>query len=129
MAVIFMMAALSFSRMSSCSLGKSRSPLMTRSRPFREMRAAVASISPFPVRRSYPGVLMSVAVPDLFIDLSVCELDRGSITVLDARMGTLHLSVSGLTYCDGLVDLRAAFSELPADTEPGGHLIGAQAAV
>jgi lipopolysaccharide transport system ATP-binding protein len=76
---------------------------------------AIQSESPAPAsvgerRRVEVAFDLLVGVPDLFIDLSVFELDRGSITVLDARLSTLHLSVSSVTYCDGLVDLRAAFT-------------------
>jgi hypothetical protein len=73
------------------------------------------------------GFDLSVAVRDVLVDLSVFELDRGSITVLDARMGTLQLSVSSVTYCDGLVDLRAAFGESSLSTKPGSRPVGAQA--
>jgi lipopolysaccharide transport system ATP-binding protein len=94
---------------------------------------AIHSESPAPAsagerRRVEIAFDLSVAVRDLFIDLSVFELDRGSVTVLDARMGTLHLPVSSLTYCDGLVDLRAAFAESPLGTNPGGRLVRGQAA-
>jgi ABC-type polysaccharide/polyol phosphate transport system ATPase subunit len=93
---------------------------------------AIQSESPAPAsagerRRVEIAFDLAVAVRDLFIDLSVFELDRGSITLLDARMGTLHLSVSSLLYCDGLVDLRAVFAESPAGANPGGRLVGAQA--
>jgi lipopolysaccharide transport system ATP-binding protein len=54
---------------------------------------------------------LSVAVEDLFIDLSVFELDHGSIAVLDARLGTLHLAVTSSRYCEGVIDLDAAFAE------------------
>lgn len=54
---------------------------------------------------------LSVAVGDLFIDLSVFEPERGSITVLDARVGVLHLAITSLRYCLGVVDLDAEFAE------------------
>jgi hypothetical protein len=53
----------------------------------------------------------SVAMADLFIDLSVFEIDHGSFTVLDVRLGVLHLAVSSSRYCGGIVDLDAGFAE------------------
>jgi len=77
---------------------------------------AVQSEGPAPAtagerRRVEIAFELTLAVAEVFIDLSVFEVDRGSITVLDARMGTLQLSVSSLTYCEGVIDLRAAFVE------------------
>src|SRR5205807_5271115 len=43
---------------------------------------------------------LTVAVGDLFIDLSVFEFDQGSYTILDARLGVLHLAVTSLSYCE-----------------------------
>ncbi len=54
---------------------------------------------------------LSVAVADLFIDLSVFEMDRGPFTVLDVRLGVLHLAVTSSRYCLGLVDLDVGFTE------------------
>lgn len=54
---------------------------------------------------------LSVAVADLFIDLSVFEMDHGAFAVLDARVGVLHLSVASSRYCEGIVDLDAGFAE------------------
>jgi ABC-type polysaccharide/polyol phosphate transport system ATPase subunit len=54
---------------------------------------------------------LSVAVVDLFIDLSIFEIDQGSITVLDARFGILHLVVTSSRYCLGMMDLDASFAE------------------
>ena len=54
---------------------------------------------------------LTVAVGDLFIDLSVFEFDQGSYSVLDARLGVLHLAVTSLSYCAGVVDLDAGFAE------------------
>ncbi|MDT5019320.1 MAG: lipopolysaccharide transport system ATP-binding protein, partial [Mycobacterium sp.] len=54
---------------------------------------------------------LTAAVGDLFIDLSVIEFDQGSYTVLDARFGILHLSVTSFRYCAGVVDLDAGFAE------------------
>jgi hypothetical protein len=54
---------------------------------------------------------LTVAVEDLFIDLSVVEVDQGAYTILDARLGILHLAVTSLSYCAGIVDLDAGFAE------------------
>jgi len=54
---------------------------------------------------------LSVAVGDLFIDLSAFELDQGSFAVLDVRSGVLHLAVSSSRNCGGIVDLDARFAE------------------
>ena len=55
---------------------------------------------------------LGVAVTDLFIDLSVFEIDHyGSFVVLDAHLGSLHLAVTSLRYCGGVVDLDAGFAE------------------
>jgi hypothetical protein len=54
---------------------------------------------------------LSVAVADLFIDLSVFEMNHGSFAVLDVRLGVLHLAVSSSRYCGGIVDLDAGFAE------------------
>jgi len=54
---------------------------------------------------------LTVAVEDLFIDLSVFEFDQGSYVILDARLGVLQLAVTSLTYCAGVVDLDAGFAE------------------
>jgi lipopolysaccharide transport system ATP-binding protein len=54
---------------------------------------------------------LTVAVADLFIDLSVFEFDQGSYAILDARLGILHLAVTSLSYCAGIVDLDAGFAE------------------
>ncbi len=54
---------------------------------------------------------VSVAVHGLFIDLSVFELDHGSVSMLDARLGILHLTVLSTRYCYGITDLSATFAE------------------
>lgn len=66
---------------------------------------------------------LTVAVSDLIIDLSVFELRGGSLSILDARLGALHLVVSSTHYCFGVVDLEATFTESTleqrgAGTEP-----------
>lgn len=77
---------------------------------------ALLGCSPAPAsagerRRVEIAFELSVAVEDLFIDFSVFELDRGSIAILDARFGVLHLAITSLHYCYGLVDLRAEIIE------------------
>jgi ABC-type polysaccharide/polyol phosphate transport system ATPase subunit len=52
-----------------------------------------------------------VAVADLFIDLSVFEMNHESFAVLDVRLGVLQLAVSSSRYCGGIVDLDAGFAE------------------
>ena len=54
---------------------------------------------------------VSVAVGDIFIDLTAFEIEGGSVDILDARLGILHLTVSSTRYCMGVVDLDAAFAE------------------
>jgi lipopolysaccharide transport system ATP-binding protein len=54
---------------------------------------------------------LSVAVHDLFVDLSIFELDHGAVSVLDARLGILHLTVVSSRYCYGITDLSATFTE------------------
>ncbi|HVG19922.1 MAG TPA: ABC transporter ATP-binding protein [Blastocatellia bacterium] len=54
---------------------------------------------------------LSVAVADLFIDFSVFEMDRGSVAILDARFGVLHLAITSLRDCFGVVDLHAEIAE------------------
>jgi ABC-type polysaccharide/polyol phosphate transport system ATPase subunit len=51
---------------------------------------------------------VDVTVSDLFIDLSVFEVTQGSITVCDARMGVLHITVAPPLHCSGITDLGAA---------------------
>jgi hypothetical protein len=62
-------------------------------------------------RRVEIAIDLSVAVGDLFIDLSVFEMDHGSATVLDVRLGVLQLAVTSLRPCGGIVDLDAGFAE------------------
>jgi len=69
-------------------------------------------------RRVEITFVLTVAVGDLFIDLSVFEAEQGSVNVLDARMGALHLTVTSARYFMGMVDLDAAFNE--ATLPPGG---------
>lgn len=62
-------------------------------------------------RRVEITFVLSVAVGDLFVDLSVFEMERGSVNILDARIGVLHLTVASRHYCMGVVDLDAVFNE------------------
>jgi hypothetical protein len=71
-------------------------------------------------RRVEIEFLVSVAVSDLFIDLSVFELEHGSVTILDARMGVLHLTINSHRYCMGVVDLNASFAEATLRRGVGG---------
>jgi energy-coupling factor transporter ATP-binding protein EcfA2 len=63
---------------------------------------------------------VAVAVTDLFVDLSVFELSAGSVSVLDARIGGVHLTIASASLCYGLVDLSAAFGESVLDDDPVG---------
>ncbi|HEX8174959.1 MAG TPA: ABC transporter ATP-binding protein [Pyrinomonadaceae bacterium] len=54
---------------------------------------------------------LSVVVSELFIDLSVFELRDGSVSILDARLGALHLSISSTNFRFGIADLDATFIE------------------
>jgi hypothetical protein len=59
-------------------------------------------------RRIHIAFRVDVTVSDLFIDLSVFEVVHGSITVFDARMGVLHITVAPPLHCSGITDLGAA---------------------
>jgi ABC-type polysaccharide/polyol phosphate transport system ATPase subunit len=50
---------------------------------------------------------VDVTVVDLFVDLSVFEVVNGTIAVLDARIGVLHLTVAPPLHCVGITDLAA----------------------
>jgi homopolymeric O-antigen transport system ATP-binding protein len=83
-------------------------------------------------RRVEITFVQSVAVSDLFIDLSVFEVESGSVTILDARMGALHLTVTSSRYCMGMVDLDAAFNEAtlrPGVAEPEPSAAGVRAGI
>ncbi|HEY0323198.1 MAG TPA: ABC transporter ATP-binding protein [Pyrinomonadaceae bacterium] len=62
-------------------------------------------------RRVEISFKQSFAVSDIFVDLSVFEVAGGSISVLDTRLGVLHLTVTSVRYCMGVVDLEAVFAE------------------
>ena len=68
-------------------------------------------------RRVEIAFVQSVAVGDLFIDLSVFEVEHGSVTIFDSRASAMHLTVSSARYCMGLVDLDGDFKE--ATLRPG----------
>lgn len=70
---------------------------------------------------------VSVAVGDIFIDLSVFEIEGGSVDILDACHGALHLTVSATRYCLGVVDLDAAFSETTLRRGEGEAVLAASA--
>jgi ABC-type polysaccharide/polyol phosphate transport system ATPase subunit len=74
-------------------------------------REKPASASAGERRRVEISFDLSVAVTDVFIDLSVFELDQGAFTVLDVRHGVLQLAVTSSRYCGGIVDLDARFAE------------------
>ncbi len=62
-------------------------------------------------RRVAFSFILSAAVRDVFLDLTVFELRDGTIDVLDARLAMLHITVVSSRYCEGVVDLNAAFAE------------------
>lgn len=70
---------------------------------------------------------VSVAVGDIFIDLSVFEIEGGSVSIIDACLGVLHLTVSSTRYCLGVVDLDASFSEKTLRRGTGGAVLAASA--
>jgi hypothetical protein len=49
-----------------------------------------------------------VAVGDLFLDVSVSEETAGRITVLDARLSVLHLTIAPPAHYYGLADVSAS---------------------
>jgi lipopolysaccharide transport system ATP-binding protein len=48
-----------------------------------------------------------VAVADLFVDLAIFEVVHGAISILDARLGVLHLVVASPRHYVGISDLSA----------------------
>ena len=50
---------------------------------------------------------LAVTMSDLFIDISVFEMSHGTICVLDARIGILHLEITAANRSIGIADLRA----------------------
>ncbi len=59
-------------------------------------------------RRIEVAFRVAVTVNDLFIDLSVFEVAQGTVSVLDARIGVLHITVAPPFHCGGITDLGAA---------------------
>jgi lipopolysaccharide transport system ATP-binding protein len=56
---------------------------------------------------------LDVGVGELFVDLSVFEVVHGAITMLDACIGMLHLTVAVPRHCVGITDLSAIMRVLP----------------
>jgi ABC-type polysaccharide/polyol phosphate transport system ATPase subunit len=50
---------------------------------------------------------LDLAVPDLFLDLSIFEVVHGAVSVLDHRVGVLHLTVAPPRHFAGVTDLSA----------------------
>jgi hypothetical protein len=59
-------------------------------------------------RRIEIAFRLAVLVTDLFIDLSLFEVTHGVISVLDARVGVLHLTIARPLHCAGITDLGAS---------------------
>jgi hypothetical protein len=59
-----------------------------------------------------------VAVGDVFVDLSVFEVVDGEPSVLDARMGVLHLSVTPPGHYWGVADLAVTIRSGAREPEP-----------
>lgn len=51
---------------------------------------------------------LNVAVGDLFVDLSIFEVQQGAVIVIDARIAVLHLTVAKPRHWAGITDLSAA---------------------
>jgi lipopolysaccharide transport system ATP-binding protein len=64
------------------------------------------------------GFEVPVAVVDLFVDLSVFEVVDGKPSVLDARMGVLHVSVTPPGHYWGVADLAATIRSGARQPEP-----------
>lgn len=63
-------------------------------------------------RRVEVKVCLDVAVCDLFVDLSIFEVVGGTLAVLDARIGVLHLILTPPRHFIGITDLTAAIREV-----------------
>jgi ABC-type polysaccharide/polyol phosphate transport system ATPase subunit len=100
---------------------------------------ALLGYSPAPAsagerRRVEISFRLSLNVADLFIDFSVFELDHGSVAILDARFGVLHLAITSPRDCFGVVALDAEIVESTLGrgdsdarlltTQAGGHARG-----
>jgi len=55
---------------------------------------------------------LDVAVPDLFLDLSIFEVTAGAVNVLDCRVAVLHLSVAPPRHFGGITDLSAVIRDV-----------------
>ena len=58
-------------------------------------------------RRMEVELRLDVAVGDLFINLSIFEVVHGAVSVLDNRVGVLHLTVAAPRHFTGIGDLSA----------------------
>lgn len=56
---------------------------------------------------------LDLGVGDVFIDVSVFEVAHGAVEVLDARMHTLHLTVSVPRHYIGVADVAAVIRHVP----------------
>jgi len=63
-------------------------------------------------RRIEIELRLEVAVPDLFLDLSIFEFVSGAMNVLDHRVGVLHLTVIPPRHFGGITDLSATIREV-----------------
>ena len=75
----------------------------------------VAPVPAFPGERRRIEVLfrLHVGVGDVFIDVSAFESVHGAVTVLDARVHVLHLTVSTPRHYIGLADISAVIRHVP----------------
>lgn len=64
-------------------------------------------------RRMEVRFRLHVAVRDLFVDLSVFEVNLGVVNVLDNRCSILHLSVAAPRHYAGIADLSATMRPVP----------------
>jgi homopolymeric O-antigen transport system ATP-binding protein len=55
---------------------------------------------------------LDVAAGDLFVDLSVFEVVHGAVSVLDTRVGVLHLTIAAPRHFAGIADLSASMREV-----------------
>ena len=79
---------------------------------------AMLGLAPIPAaagdRRSVEVVFrLDTAVGDVFIDVSVFEVANGAVTVLDARVHVLHLTVAVPMHYIGVSDVSAVMRFMP----------------
>jgi ABC-type polysaccharide/polyol phosphate transport system ATPase subunit len=55
---------------------------------------------------------LDLAVPDVFVDLSVFEVVDGAMNILDHRVGVLHLTLVPVRHFGGITDLAAIIREV-----------------